>query len=103
MAYRFHTGRFFGTAGASAIVVAEAKPERLWAAVECDLTTGVPMYVTLTDRLDSNVYCTFELQPGQRIVLSAVGDMPWNGMILLTGNGGTAGYRGGEVYWERTS
>lgn len=78
------------------------EPLRQWAAIECDLGTGVPLLVTITYKADSGVYATWELQPGEKVVFSRYGDMPWDGVILITGSGGgTAGYRGGEVILER--
>jgi hypothetical protein len=100
--YRARTRRYFGVV--TAITQLDSKDElRIWAGIECDLATGVALAVTLADRADSTVYATFNLQPGEKIVLSRNGDMPWDGPIFISGvSGGTAGYRGGAVYLEKT-
>lgn len=96
------TRRLFGTVTGIEQVLS-AEPLRQWASVECDLTTGVPLQVVLTSRSDSAIYLTHELAPGEKMVVSRFGDMRWDGSILLSGVGGTAGYRGGEVYWVEST
>ncbi len=101
MAWRVRTKAFLGVVSAIEQLMGN-RPLREWAIIECDLDTGVALIVAVTDELDSSHYVTFILEPGERVVLSERGDMPWKGTVLITGKGlGTAGYRGGEVYYER--
>jgi hypothetical protein len=103
--YRQKTKQYFGAVGTTAVQVAEAYDLRLWAAIECDLDTGVALNVFLSyEYTTSSNYVTFRLQPGERVVFSNTpgGDMPWTGSIYISSVAGTAGYRGGEVYLERT-
>jgi len=103
MQYREATRDLVGTGVLSTIqVLAEPEPLRLWVVIECDLATGVGLYVTATDAPDSTHYITTLLQPGEKVVFSRTGDMPFSGAIYGTGfGGGIAGYRGGECYLER--
>jgi len=103
--YRRLTRQILGSATTTLVQVLEANDLRLWAAIECDLTTGVAMNVVFSHEYTSSAnYVQFRLQPGERIVLSnsTGGDMPWFGSVYVSGVGATAGYRGGEVYLERT-
>lgn len=101
--YRTRTRTYSGTAAAATpTAITEINPLRIWAAIECDLTTAVPVLVTISDRADASAAVSFQLQPGERVVFSqAASDMPWTGTIFVEGVGGGAVYRGGEVYLER--
>lgn len=99
--YRIKTAQLFGAATTDLALIASSRDTRIWMVIECGFSAGIPLNIVLTDTLDSNVYVTFRLQPGEKVVLSHYGDMPWDGMVLASGVGATATYRGGEVYWER--
>lgn len=103
--YRRLTRQITGAVGTALTQICEANDLRLWAAIECDLATGVALNVAFSHEYTTSAnYVTFRLQPGERLVLSNAtgGDMPWSGSVYISGVGGTAGYRGGEVYLERT-
>jgi len=80
--------------------LAAPRARRSWLVVQCDYTTGVALLVSWGDGLTSATYSNVILQPGESIIFSMSGDMPWEGAVFVTGNGGTAGYRGGEAYFE---
>lgn len=91
--------------GVSVSTVTQVMAPRLlrrWGLIECLIDSPEALRVALSHTIDTALYLTFDLQQGERVVFSRFGDMPWDGMVLVwAAGGGTATYRGGEVYEER--
>ncbi len=91
----------FSTAPTAAFkLLASARARREWLILQCDFNTGVALFVYWGSGLTTETYSHVRLQPGESIIFSRYGDMPWEGNIWVAGSGGTATYRGGEVYFE---
>lgn len=82
------------------LVTAEPPDRRQWVIIQCDLATGVPAIVQWGEGPTSATWGATLLEPGESIVFSRWGDMPWLGPIYVSGSSGICGYRGGEVYHE---
>ncbi len=96
-----HVAKYNGTAVATVKTsIAPVRPFRQWIALTCDTVTGVPMYVRC-EYFAGATGIQFRLEPGDTIVFSRTGDMPFDGEITIQGVTGTCGYWGGEAYWEK--
>lgn len=90
---------FIGTADTAVVKTLGAeRPDRLYLVVHCNVTGGVPMRVSWGT--DAHINGSIDLQPGETVVFSKTGDMPWAGRVSVLGIGGTATYRGADVYEE---
>ena len=88
------------TSASVELVAFEPPSKRLWVVIECDYDTGIPMAVLWGEGSDSANYGHVILQPGESIIFSKNGALWWDGNIWVQGSGGTAVYRGAEVYQE---
>ncbi len=104
MGWRTKTKSIGGTCPDTTTIVPVAgrRPYRDWLVVECDFATGHSMYVLWDDYSapTGTVGGGIVLQPGESICFSRK-EMHYDGLISVLGFSGPAGYRGGEVYWER--
>lgn len=100
--WRTKTALLFGVADATGKQVCSNNNLRDWVVIQCDFDTGIPLIVMWGEGSTSATYGNIILQPGESITFSSVGDLPWTGQIFVEGSGGTAGYRGAEVSWEKT-
>ena len=103
MAYREEAAKIHLVAqNAVYALVAPRRPLRVFLLLQCDLATGVSMYVTWGDINVGSKQAFFELQPGDICVFSRYGDMFTTLPVWISGNGGNAVCRGGEEYLEKT-
>ena len=89
-----------GSVSAPMKILASPRLRREWLIIQCDFADGVPLVVLWGEGLTLATFSHVYLQPGESMVFSRSGDMPWEGAVWVQGDGGTAGYRGGEAYFE---
>lgn len=76
------------TSGATPVTILPPNPRRRWCLVQSWETNEAVTHVFLTDNpYNFAISPVIRIMPGDSIVLSATGDMPWTGGIVILGSG----------------